>query len=487
MRVSLLRQLFGSRHRLTLGGAVAALAGSAALAVVVSRMGGRNVLAALGALAVALAALERPRLLLVGILLTAFSADYLQFVFGLPALIKWTPDLLSVSLFALALISVRDLRQRWMPLRPIVIALACLLAVFGISAILNQTSPNVLLAGFKNYFVVFFLFFAVILLDLTEKQQRLLVLLMVGLMLLQVPVAALQRFGALPGAATQASGVEDFAGGTLGINATGFLSVLCVGLAVSMLNQAVFEKFRWRYLAVIGVILVAPVLAEGKIVILLLPVMAVMLLALRVRVGAAEGWPWLIGLPLLGLVAVAASAYLIPILAPRTTLTEVFGSFEALFAYMYQPSGDFQFAQFGRLADLDITLQLVSESALSFLFGFGPGLLSSAGRSAMGGASALTWYVEKGIGGIQATAFMLEVGALGAAIYTILLVLLFRQMWPALRAPGRDRAVPWATLAILSLVLYVLAAFYTQLWWSSAASTAFWCLMAICWIRVRSS
>ena len=113
--------------------------------------------------------------------------------------------------------------------------LAVLLLLICASSIVNAQSPNQFIYGFKGYFQVVGLFFAISLLGLSNKALNNLPKLLVAIAMIQLPFVLHQWFVLVPQRVRLGSGVvaEDVVAGTMGANAVGggsnaILSILLI-------------------------------------------------------------------------------------------------------------------------------------------------------------------------------------------------------------------------------------------------------------------
>lgn len=425
---------------------------------------------------------RRPFLILVAVILAAFSVDYLVWVLGLPGFVTWIQPLMIGFLFVLALLSTRNRKRLRLSLSPVIGTLCALFAIIMLSAFINGTAPAAALSSLKNYFAYPLLFLAVVLLDLPEESQQRIRNLILGLILVQIPIAILQRYSFLPGAA-RGSGLEDLSGGTLGVNATGILSLLCLGVAGITLTLIVFDRLRLGYLVTAVLVMAGPIVSEGKVVVFLLPVVVLVVLGLQARYSSTGRISRLFAAVFTAAALLYGIVYLMPILAPSTTLTDLLSSPETLRLYMTRVGGDPLLASFGRFTDLGVTVELLERSTQSLLFGFGPGTMSRTGQ-AFAADLAFSGYLAKAIGGIQATALLLESGFLGAIAYLTLLLALAGGMLMVPRRALDPSALLQITSFAVALALYLIGLFYTQPWWSPALSVSFWAFAGITWTKV---
>jgi hypothetical protein len=422
-------------------------------------------------------AIHRPYLVLVALVLSAFSVDYLQFVLNLPKFVSYVQDLLILILLAFGLGTLMTAEKRRFSLWSILWATILLSLVMTLSALLNGTPLSVAAAGLRYYLKYPILFMAVVILDFPKKQQRLILYLILGLLLAQIPIVILQHLSILPGAAVLGSGSEDAAGGTIGVNTTGILTVFCVGIAGIMLGQFVFDRPRIRYVILAALLMIAPVVAEGKAAIVLLPATIGLIVILKAIYGTAGSW-WRITFITLVALGLAWSVMLtMRTFGISSTVADTFSSHNAFLAYLTEAGGDWQFARLGRLGDLSVTMQLLTSSLPSLLLGFGPGTMSGTGLT-LGVPAAVAWFAGQGLGEMQITVLLLEVGALGVVAYLLL---------PAIVATGILRSAHgsadptlWlrATSLAIASAIYVVGMFYSQPWWSAALSVAFWTFAA---------
>lgn len=191
--------------------------------------------------------------------------------------IAWAISLLSMMLMLLAIIrlivGVKNI--------PTFFWLALAFMLFTISAsVVQGVSLNELASGFKRYFQMFGLMFALILLDFkAEDRQRWLTLMLV-MALLQLPFCLYQYFILVPiyRGVYLSSGSYDVVAGTMGgslesisNNGADMAAFLIMTLAF-LLARYRAKLVSFRMTIVLSVILLAPLaLSENKIVVFLLP------------------------------------------------------------------------------------------------------------------------------------------------------------------------------------------------------------------------
>jgi hypothetical protein len=427
-----------------------------------------------------------PLIVLVVLILASFSVDYLLYIFMLPFSSSYILLLMIGLLFFLVLLSPNNKEELWSSLRPLIGLLLALFLIIVVSAFFNSVASSVIIASLKNYFTYPLLFLVLVMMDLPGEQQKFIRLLLLGLILIQVPIAVLQHYSFLPGAAATISGIEDRAGGTVGVNATGILSLLCIGVAGIMLTLIVFDGVKMRYLVAALLAILGPIMAEGKIAIFLLPVVVLTVIGLKARFGSVGKWYRLTFIILLGVGLVFSTIYLIQTLAINTNLVSLLSSPSNLLLYMTTIGGDPLLAKFGRLTDLRVTVELLGQNIRSLLFGFGPGLMSRSGQ-VYAASSPFSIYLIKGIGGFEATAILLETGALGAIAYLVLPVLIVVKVLKTSREIQDSSLVLQITSFVVVTVVFWVGAFYSQPWWSPALSVSFWTFAGLTWSNMRKA
>jgi hypothetical protein len=310
-----------------------------------------------------------------------------------------------------------------------------------------------------------------------------LIRILIVLILIQVPVAILQRLAIIPGAAALGSATADAIGGTLGANGSGILSIVC-GMAVAvLLNLFVFDRISLLYLAGAGFLMVPPIIAEGKVA-LFLPLLAVItILGLQLYIRKNGRWLPVLAAIFLGGALAYAVVFLLPLLSPTASQAN-FGtltSLDTLLQYLTRVGGDPRLAVYGRLTDFRITMDVLRVHLTPFLFGFGPGLLTKTGQ-ALNALSQLHPDLNRGLGGTSLTNGLLEIGFVGIGAFWLPLIIVCAK---ALGVARLKMASPYAflfsTSYIVALAIYLLSFFYTFPFLSPALSVTFWIFVGLTW------
>jgi len=429
---------------------------------------------------------KRPYVFLLALIVAAFFVNYAQFMLRLPEFATWILPLMCGCFFLLIVFSRREepRTSRSAFLRPVLVAMIVLIVVMALSAVANSTPAMVVLAGLKRYVPYLLVFFAIVILPPTRELQRTVLGLILGLVLIQVPMAILQRYGILPGAGVSTS-LDDWAGGTLGTNATGILTMLCAGLAGVMLNLIVFDRVRFRYLAAAAFLMLAPVVSEGKAAILFVPAAVLTIVLLKIVYSRAGRWSSTFGVVALGVGLTFLVIYLMTVLGFGALMTQITGSRDALVRYLTIVGGDPQLARFGRLSELEAAMRFVAGNFKWFLVGLGPGVMSKTGQMGLTSA-ALVRDIGKGLGSAQASVMLIEFGWMGSTAFLVLHLTVLNGIIKASRK-AVSPTVEYATSFVVVWVVFMLGIGYTQPWLSAPLSMSFWVFAGIVWTNTAGS
>lgn len=201
-------------------------------------------------------------------LLYGVFASYISLLNKLP----WALALISMLLLLPVSLQFISLKQI-----PVFIWLALIFMLYALLVTFTQwDSMSQFLAGFKRYFQMYGLMFALALITFKPKQYALWLKLLLIIALIQLPVALLQRFllGDIAGGAAE---LTDRVAGTLGSSAEGgsasaqmaaFL-IMATSFIVARFKEGVIQQSKAIWLSLFCLIPLA--LGETKIVIILLP------------------------------------------------------------------------------------------------------------------------------------------------------------------------------------------------------------------------
>jgi hypothetical protein len=194
-----------------------------------------------------------------------FFADFLSKNGMLPRYATWSLELVLGGVALMVLFGVAAQRAIAIPLKYIVF-LVLIIALVAIGVVINDVPPGALFAGIRNYFKFIPLFMLPALMRPSERQVRNQLLVLLGIGLVQFPVAVYQRV--IEGAGMQTG---DVVRGTLGTSS--YLSIFLI-CSVSVLVAFYVKGFLSRRLfAILLVALFVPTtINETKGTMFLLPV-----------------------------------------------------------------------------------------------------------------------------------------------------------------------------------------------------------------------
>lgn len=193
-----------------------------------------------------------------------FSLDWLQSrVGGIPRVVTWLPELLSIATFVVVAAVVASRRSIQASPKYVLFFFVFFILVVG-GLLINAVPAGVVFAGIRNYFKFFPFFLLPLVYRFSDEQIKRQVTFLFVLTLIQIPVAIYQR--------VFIEGSGDVVGGTLGGNASGTLSVylLCV-MAMSVAFYLKKRVERKTLLILLFVLLIPPALNETKVTFFLLP------------------------------------------------------------------------------------------------------------------------------------------------------------------------------------------------------------------------
>jgi len=207
--------------------------------------------------------------------ISIYTTGWLAEVMGvIPRQLTWFPDMASLLVLGYLLIQFRR-QKSW----DFLYLLLLLLGLSLIPLLRGETSLIIYLSGLRNYFKFLPFFFLPQVLPIQEYRQFRLYFIYVVIIitLIQIPVAVWQRFITFEGAQT-----GDVIGGTLGANASGYLSQFMF-FTISFFVALYFtRKISLPKLALFSLILLLPTLLnETKVTLILLVMLGTMLILVR--------------------------------------------------------------------------------------------------------------------------------------------------------------------------------------------------------------
>lgn len=408
--------------------------------------------------------------LTLAMILAVTLANYFATVLKvLPDPLKFLPEFMSV-LVALYVIAA-GMVQRFKFVR------SAYLLVFGAIAmtmlcgiIANEVQPGPLIAGLRAYLRAIPLFFLPAVYPFKDWQIRRQLQLLLGVSLLQLPLAVSQRltlFGT-----KHWSGDQVF--GTLLISSVLSMFLICAAcVATGLFLRKRLSKL--TFVLIFFLILIPTTINETKGTLLLLP--AALLTTLIV--GAPRNRRLGIGLAAVALIASFGAIY-VPVYnyfaqhnnPYPTTLADFFTEKGRMERYLEKGTGPGTREDVGRIDAVMVPLREFSDDPVRLAFGFGIG---NASHSALGTQFVGRYYSAFGPYATvtSAGAFLLEIGVLGTSLVGLLYLLVFNDA----RAVARGHsglvgaiAIGWTGITVLMAI----ATFYKSIHSFESLSYLFW-------------
>jgi hypothetical protein len=194
-----------------------------------------------------------------------FTTPTLIYYGNIPNAAGWLVDVIAIVFIPVVLIYAAIQKKIYAPLSYLVLILLSLFIV-GISFIYNQSSASALILGLRYHFTYLPFLLLPLVYNFTEKEIKKILWLVCVLLIIQAPVAFLQRFVWFPHLNT-----GDVIRGTLG--GSGTLSVMLVS-AISILHSFCLAKqITLRAFIILSAFLLFPTLInETKITFIILPI-----------------------------------------------------------------------------------------------------------------------------------------------------------------------------------------------------------------------
>lgn len=390
----------------------------------------------------------------------------------LPHAIIWMPDLVLAAL-ATRLLALRALRRPTFKAgRSVLLALALLGALSLASVVLNHSRLTEDLIGLRSYFRWPLISLLVVMVGVSSRTMKRLLVLIVGVALIQVPLTAFQFL--------QNGGINDFNSGTLDVSGTSevlvltmFSMALLVGFALHGGKPIIWGALGMSMLLppLFGAVRASVFVAPAFFALLLLHGLATMRDS---RAASAVK---------LGAFAVACAIVLLGLATPQDTVVGENLRSIAKNGGVIAAEGIRGNSRAGRITALQAASELISESSATRLVGFGPG---STYSSAVGSGSlnAIAGFETRRT---QVATTLLELGYAGP----LALLTVFAALWFTLPRLRNDAdwfwsAVGWAAPMIVFFAALMLL--YTTGWtYASAGPFLFWMIVAAPFVRLRET
>jgi hypothetical protein len=396
-------------------------------------------------------------------------APYLTSLEVLPRLANFLPEMFSA--IVAAYIVVAGARHRfqfvrasyWLAFGAIAVTMTC-----GIVA--NGVGTGPLVAGMRTYLRAIPLFFLPAIYDFKDWQIRNQLRFLLGLSLLQIPIAAYQRWIVLR--EHRFSGDEVV--GTLQISS--ILSVFLISAVAVLTGMFLRGQLRKPTFFVLFFLLLGPTMInETKGTLLLLPLG----LFAALLVGSPPGKRLRIVLLAIALLATFGAIF-VPVYdyvrryhPGQTSIIDFFSDKEAVEGYLSKGAdvGLTEEDKVGRVDALIVPIKQLSRDPVHLVFGLGIGNVSD---SALGDQFVGAHFYRLGrFSFLSTSAFMLEIGLLGTALVFLIYWLIFRDALAVAHMNDGVRgaiAIGWCGVTLVVTV----ACFYKRLHAFESLSYLFW-------------
>ncbi len=376
-----------------------------------------------------------------------FGFHRMLWAISMMALLLWVPGLLN-------LFSFNPEHKKNIPL---FIWLALVFVVYALTVTLAQLyGLGELFAGFKRYFQTFGLLLALVTLANTQKNFDLWLKLLLIIALLQLPFALFERFILVPLRGGLAAGGQatDIVAGTMGANLGGGSPNAIMVTFVLIAFAFVFSRWKAglvepsRAALLTGILLLPLALGETKVVVVILPLLAIVLLRKDIMQEPAKYIP-VLGLMLM-LTAILAYVYV------YLMLDSTFGeAITGILRYNVQEVG-YGTSLLNRTTVMTFWAKFHGwHDPISFLFGHGLG--SSYGNGFDAGHIARL-YPNYGINLTTVSTLLWDLGIIGLIIYVSIYLSAWVQIgnvWRKTTSP-QVKADCMALQAGISLTLFFL-------------------------------
>ncbi len=339
----------------------------------------------------------------------------------------WAISLMAMLLWVTGLLNLFDLNRKKNKHVPLFIWVAIIFSVYTIfSTISHLHSFGELFGGFKRYFQTFGLMLAMVTMMFSKDDFDKWLKILLGIAFLQLPFALFERFILVPLRGGLAGGGQatDVVAGTMGANLDGGSPNAIMVTFVLLAFAFVFS--RWKVglintarLQLYSCILLLPlVLGETKIVVVMLPLMALVLMRKDLMREPGKYIPIIAAM----FMATIALAYFYVYFLLNTTFSEAIAD---TISYNLQDVG-YGTSFLNRTTAMSFWWKLHSwQDPISFLFGHGLGSSYGSGYQA-GHMAAL--YPGYGINLTTISTLLWDVGMVGLVLYVLIFIVAWMQL-----------------------------------------------------------
>jgi len=386
----------------------------------------------------------------------------------LPREATWLTDVLIAMVVGRILLPLPWRKDRVRRLEWFLIAL---IAFAVLSTLINGNSAVTFMIGLRLGFRYLFLFLAAAYLDVSPTWIRRYMIFLIGIALLQMP-AVIYQFSLFRWKD------PDRITGTFGRGQTGLIALYLLSIVAYLISRMIERgRILIRYLLIIAIISIPPVLGSGKFYFVFLPVLV--LFMVRAEFLRRPLASVLIATTALG-VFVGADYLITATGGTRSGEGTTFDFVKRLPGVFEHEIAVAKTGRFGRTDRYLASLRLMSSTPKNAVFGEGPG--SITGLSAAEHHSAKAGYYEHwgltSMSAMSAPWLLVEYGFVGLGLFFGLLWLIFRRAKflrnsddPQVRAYGR-------MLEAITLI-YTIGTIYSSVWQMDSFNLLFWPLAGI--------
>ncbi len=373
------------------------------------------------------------------------------------------------SMIAVVLVLVAGTRNRFQYVRAQYwILFGALLLTMACGVVVNHVGAGPVFAGLRNFLRAMPWFFIPAVFAFTDQQIKSQLKVLLGISLLQLPLAAQQRLAT----SAQGSFTGDFTSGSLLISS--IMSIFLIGtMCVVAAMYARGQVKRWQFAVLFVLLLVPTTLNETKATVFLLPLSLLVAFLVAARPGRR-----LRVVLLLSLMVTAFGTVYFPVYehfnASRKygkPLSELLTDSENLQSYVSKTKDIGADRPPGRMDSIVVPLKRLSADPPRLAFGLGIGNVSN---SALGRGFTGEYFATYGPFLITGTGwFLLELGVIGTILIAAVMWAVFRDCLIVASRPGEvlpPLAAGWAGVT----VLIVLGMFYKDLIVHASLSFVFW-------------
>jgi len=391
----------------------------------------------------------------------------------LPHAIIWMPDLVLAALAMRFLAMRASRRTAFTARRSVLWALALLGALCTVSVVLNHSSIVEDFIGLRSYFRWPLIFLLTVMVGVSSRTMKRLLVLIVGMALVQVPVTAFQFL--------QNGGIHNFNSGTLVLSGTAEVFMMTMFSMALLVAFAIHGRKPVIWGALAMAMFLPPLFGSVRAAVFIAPAFFALLLVCAL---ASKRHSRTASAVKVGAFAVVCAAVFFVWATPQSTIVgDNLRSIAAIGGVIAGESVGGSTTRAGRITAVREASALISQSTTTRLVGFGPGSTS---------VSALVSGQLNYTGGFdprrsQVSATLVELGYAGPLV----LLAVFAALWFTLPRLSDDAEWFWSAVGWAAPMVVLFAALmlpYTAEWTNvSAAPFLLWMIVAAPFVRQRET